>query len=93
MQKNLQSKAGINISGKDLGELLYIISRARQDMVVTRAVKYQIMKKYLLDTCVFRKLLDHCPKKGVRFEAVWEQIDNGFEAGEWVSVDEGYNEL
>ena len=51
------------------------------------------MKKYLLDTCVFRKLLDHFPKKGVRFETVWEQIDNGFETGELVSVDECYNEL
>ena len=52
-----------------------------------------MMKKYLLDTCVFRKLLDHFPKKGVRFETVWEQIDNGFETGELVSVDECYNEL
>jgi len=49
IQKNLQSKAGINISGKDLGELLYIISRARQDMVVTRAVKYQIMKNVSIE--------------------------------------------
>ena len=52
-----------------------------------------MMKKYLLDTCVFRKLLDHFPKKGVRFETVWEQIDNGFETGELISVDECYNEL
>ena len=52
-----------------------------------------MMKKYLLDTCVFRKLLDHFPKKGVRFETVWEQIDNGFETGELFSVDECYNEL
>ena len=52
-----------------------------------------MMRKYLLDTCVFRKLLDHFPKKGVRFETVWEQIDNGFETGELVSVDECYNEL
>ena len=52
-----------------------------------------MMKKYLLDTCVFRKLLDHFPKKGVRFETVWEQIDNGFETGELVSGDECYNEL
>jgi hypothetical protein len=52
-----------------------------------------MMKKYLFDTCVFRKLLDHFPKKGVRFETVWEQIDNGFETGELVSVDECYNEL
>jgi hypothetical protein len=52
-----------------------------------------MMKKYLLDTCVFRKLLDHFPKKGVRFETVWEQIDNGFETGELLSVDECYNEL
>ena len=49
IQKNLQSKAGINISGKDLGELLYIISRVRQDMVVTRAVKYQIMKNVSIE--------------------------------------------
>ena len=52
-----------------------------------------MMKKYLLDTCVFRKLLDHFPKKGIRFETVWEQIDSGFETGELVSVDECYNEL
>lgn len=52
-----------------------------------------MMKKYLLDTCVFRKLLDHFPKKGIRFETVWEQIDNGFETGELLSVDECYNEL
>lgn len=51
------------------------------------------MKIYLLDTCVFRKLLDHFPKKGVYFEAVWDQIDSGFENGSLISVDECYNEL
>jgi len=47
--KDLKSKAGINVSGKDLGKLLNIISQARQDMVVTRGMKYQIMKNVAIE--------------------------------------------
>jgi len=47
--KDLESKAGIKIPGKDLGELLNIISQARQDMVVTRGMKYQIMKNVAIE--------------------------------------------
>ena len=47
--KDLESKAGIKVSGKDLGELLNIISQARQDMVVTRGMKYQIMKNVAVE--------------------------------------------
>ena len=30
---------------------------------------------YVLDTNIFRKLLDHFPKKGKAFESVWEALD------------------
>lgn len=48
---------------------------------------------YLLDTCIWRKLLDHFPKKGSRFESVWTMIDEGIESGSLLSVDECFNEL
>jgi len=48
---------------------------------------------YVLDTNIFRKLLEHFPKKGKYFEAVWEKIDAEIENGTIVSVDECYNEI
>ena len=48
---------------------------------------------YVLDTNIFRKLLDHFPKKGKAFEAVWEAIDEKIASGELVSVDECFNEI
>lgn len=48
---------------------------------------------YILDTCVFRKLIDHLPKKGSYFERVWEQLDLEIENGHYISVDECFNEL
>lgn len=49
--------------------------------------------KYLLDTCIFRKLLDHFPRKGKPFEGVWEKFEAGIECGDIISVDECFNEL
>ena len=43
---------------------------------------------YLLDTCIFRKLLDHFPRKGKQFEAIWLLIDKGIESKQLRSVDE-----
>ena len=51
------------------------------------------MMVYVLDTNIFRKLLDHFPKKGKAFEAVWNAIDEGIENKSIVSVDECYNEI
>ncbi len=48
---------------------------------------------YLLDTNIFRKLLEHFPKKGKRYEEVWRLIDEKIAIGEICSVDECYNEL
>ena len=48
---------------------------------------------YVLDTNIFRKLLDHFPKKGKAFEDVWEAIDEKIASGELVSVDECFNEI
>lgn len=48
---------------------------------------------YVLDTNIFRKLLDHFPKKGKAFEAVWEAIDEKIASGELISVDECFNEI
>lgn len=48
---------------------------------------------YVLDTNIFRKLLDHFPKKGKMFETVWEAIDDGINKKELISVDECFNEI
>lgn len=48
---------------------------------------------YVLDTNIFRKLLDHFPKKGKAFEEVWKAIDEKIANGELVSVDECFNEI
>ena len=48
---------------------------------------------YVIDTNIFRKLLDHFPKKGAMFEVIWEKIDNGIREGVLISVDECFNEL
>jgi len=48
---------------------------------------------YVLDTNIFRKLLDHFPKKGTAFKMYWEKIDEKIEEGSIISVDECFNEL
>lgn len=48
---------------------------------------------YMIDTGIFRKLLDHFPKQGKLFQEVWEKLDQGIKAGNFISVDECYNEL
>lgn len=48
---------------------------------------------YILDTNIFRKLLDHFPRKGKLFTVVWENIETGIITGEYISVDECYNEM
>lgn len=48
---------------------------------------------YVIDTCVFRKLLDHLPRKGSYFERVWNKIESGIIAKKYISVDECFNEL
>ena len=48
---------------------------------------------YILDTNIIRTLLNFFPKKGKRFEEVWEKIDEKIASGEYISVDECYNEL
>ena len=48
---------------------------------------------YILDTNIIRTLLNFFPKKGKRFEEVWEKIDEKIMAGEFISADECYNEL
>lgn len=49
--------------------------------------------KYILDTNIFRKLLDHFPKKGQAFITIWEKLDEGIKDGSFVSVDECFNEM
>lgn len=51
------------------------------------------MMVFVLDTNIFRKLLDHFPKKGKVFEAVWKAIDEEIANQTIVSVDECYNEI
>ena len=46
---------------------------------------------YMIDTGIFRKLLDHFPKQGKLFQEVWETLDQGIKAGNFISVDECYN--
>ena len=48
---------------------------------------------YVLDTNIIRTLLNFFPKKGKRFEEVWDAIDAKIASGEFISVDECYNEL
>ena len=48
---------------------------------------------YLLDTNIFRELLEHFPRRGKIFEMVWERIEQGIMNGTILSVDECYNEL
>lgn len=48
---------------------------------------------YILDTNIIRTLLNFFPKKGKRFEEVWEKIDEKIKSGEFISADECYNEL
>lgn len=48
---------------------------------------------YILDTNIIRTLLNYFPKRGKRFEEVWEKIDEKISAGEYISTDECYNEL
>ena len=48
---------------------------------------------YILDTNIIRTLLNYYPKKGKRYEAVWEKIDEKIEEGVFISVDECYREL
>lgn len=48
---------------------------------------------YVLDTNIFRKLLDHFPKKGKAFEVVWEALDEAIANKTVVSVDECFNEI
>lgn len=48
---------------------------------------------YVLDTNIFRKLLDHFPKKGKTFESVWKTIDSGIDNKILISVDESFNEI
>ncbi len=48
---------------------------------------------YLLDTNIFRELLEHFPKRGKMFEEIWRQFEQGIKDGSILSVDECYNEL
>ena len=48
---------------------------------------------YILDTNIFRKILEHLPKKGEYFEQVWKAFETGIKKGVYQSVDECYNEL
>ena len=48
---------------------------------------------YILDTNIIRTLLNFFPKKGRRFEEVWDTIDKKIKSEEYISVDECYNEL
>jgi predicted nucleic acid-binding protein len=51
------------------------------------------MMTYVLDTNIFRKLLEHFPKKGKAFEAVWQAIDENIDNRTIISVDECFNEI
>jgi predicted nucleic acid-binding protein len=48
---------------------------------------------YLLDTNIFRKLLEHFPKQGAIFEEIWDKIDQEINNGTLLSVDECFNEI
>jgi len=49
--------------------------------------------KYILDTNIIRTLLNSFPKKGKRYEEVWQKIDEMIDNGTVISTDECYNEL
>lgn len=51
------------------------------------------MMIYVLDTNIFRTLLEHFPKKGSYFEDIWEKIDAKIANKQIVSVDECFNEM
>lgn len=48
---------------------------------------------YVLDTCVFRKMLDHLPRKGSVFQNVWDSLEAAFQARVIISVDEVFEEV
>ena len=48
---------------------------------------------YIIDTNIYRNLLEHFPKKGKAFQAIWNTIEEKIEKSEIISVDECYNEL
>lgn len=48
---------------------------------------------YVLDTNIIRKIFFHLPKRGKAFELVWQALEAGIERGEYISVDECFNEL
>lgn len=48
---------------------------------------------YILDTNIIRTLLTYFPKKGKRYEEVWEKIEKMIKVGTFISSDECYNEL
>ena len=48
---------------------------------------------YILDTNIFRKILEHLPKKGKYFERLWKALETGIQNEVYQSVDECYNEL
>ena len=48
---------------------------------------------YILDTNIIRAMLNFLPKKGKRFEELWKMIDDNIADGNFISVDECYNEL
>ena len=51
------------------------------------------MMVYILDTNIFRKILEHFPKKGGYFERIWNSFEAGIKKGVYQSVDECFNEL
>ena len=48
---------------------------------------------YILDTNIIRTLLNFYPKKGKRYEEVWDKIDEKIRADEFISADECFGEL
>lgn len=48
---------------------------------------------YILDTNIFREFLSHIPRKGKRLEELWDLFEGKIDEGEFLSVDECYNEL
>ncbi|MDO5558281.1 MAG: DUF4411 family protein [Oscillospiraceae bacterium] len=49
--------------------------------------------KYVIDTNVLRKMLDHLPHKGLVFKTVWDNIERNILNETVVSVDECMNEM
>lgn len=48
---------------------------------------------YVLDTNVIREFVSHLPKKGPVFEPLWDALEDRIKNGEFISVDECFNEL